>query len=218
MQNKTTLVNIAGLLVSIAASAATADIAVNGGFEFGTGGDSDNWVEAGGGAFGTMSFRSDTDPISGSWSHQLNAVGADGQGASAVVLTNTLADGGLPSLQENTTLSFAFDAETDFGPGGVGFFVLRILNGAGAIVADTGLQNIANGSNASAVLNVPAFGGGDNDSYAAFIEISTAAGAFDGSFSNAKIDNVTLDGTLVPTPASAALLALGGLVGMRRRR
>lgn len=218
MNRKTTLVGIAGLLVSVAAVASADDIAVNGGFELGTGGDSDNWVEAGGGAAGTMSFRSDSDPISGAWSHQLTAIGDDTQGASAVVLFNSIADGGLASLQENTTLSFAFDAETDFGPGGVGFFVLRVLNGAGAIVADTGLQNIADGSNASAVLNVPAFGGGDNDSYAAFVEISTAAGAFDGSFSNAKIDNVTIDGTLVPSPASAALLGLGGLLGMRRRR
>jgi hypothetical protein len=35
---------------------------------------------------------------------------------------------------------------------------------------------------------------------------------------NNRLDNVTINGNVVPTPASVALLAMGGLVGARRRR
>lgn len=216
MTHTKTLVSLTTIL--IAAGTASADIATNGGFEFGTGGDSDAWTEFGGGAAGTVSERTMDTPIDGAWSHNLLAVGDNTVGGAAGISQNTLTDGGLASLLENTTLSYSFDAVTDYGPGGVGFYALRILNGDGAIVADTGLQMIATGSNATAVLNVPAFGGGANDTYAAYMEIVVNAGAFDGSYSNAKIDNVVLDGTLVPAPASASLIALGGLVAMRRRR
>ncbi|MCA9276829.1 MAG: hypothetical protein KDA29_12440 [Phycisphaerales bacterium] len=44
---------------------------------------------------------------------------------------------------------------------------------------------------------------------------------FDGATSdtgNNRLDNVTINGTAVPTPGSLALLAFGGLVGTRRRR
>lgn len=39
-----------------------------------------------------------------------------------------------------------------------------------------------------------------------------------GTADHAGIDNIVVTGTAVPTPGSAALLALGGLVGTRRRR
>ena len=44
---------------------------------------------------------------------------------------------------------------------------------------------------------------------------------FDGASSdtgNNRLDNVTINGTAVPTPGTFALLGLGGLVGTRRRR
>ena len=218
MHHKSALVGIAGLLVSVAAGTAMADIATNGGFELGTGGDSDSWSEFFGGAPGTVSARTMADAISGSWSHQILAVGDSTVGGFAVITQNSINDGGLPSLEQNTPLSVSFDAVTDFGPGGVGFLAIRVLNGAGAIVADSGLQPFFNGANSSPVINVPAFGGGDNDTYSAFVEIVVNSGAFDGSYAGALIDNVNIDGTVVPAPASAALVAIGGLVGLRRRR
>lgn len=44
---------------------------------------------------------------------------------------------------------------------------------------------------------------------------------FDGATSdtgNNRLDNVTINGTAIPAPGSVALIALGGLVGARRRR
>jgi MYXO-CTERM domain-containing protein len=44
---------------------------------------------------------------------------------------------------------------------------------------------------------------------------------FDGATSdtgNNRLDNVTINGTAIPAPGSVALIALGGLVGTRRRR
>lgn len=217
MTRSKTIASISAL-VALAAGTASADIAVNGGFEAGNGGDADAWTEFAGGAAGTKSLRTMDAPISGLWSAEIFAVGDDTTGGGAGINQNSIADGGLVSLQQNTTLSYSFDAVTDYGPGGVGFFVLRVLNGDGAIVADTGLQPLLNGANATGVLNVPAFGGGANDTYAAFMEIVVNAGAFNGSYAAAKVDNVVLDGTLVPAPGSAALLAVGGLLATRRRR
>lgn len=216
MTGRTTLAVTCGLLVSAGASAD--DIATNGGFELGTGGDSANWVEFGGGAMGTFSERTMNMPISGMWSHQIFAMGDATTGGSAGINQNSIVDGGLASLQENTMLSLSFDAVTNFGPGGVGFYTLRILDGSGAIVADTGLQPIVGGLNQSAALNVPAFGTAPADTYAAFAEFVVNAGAFQGSFAGARIDNVVIEGTLVPTPGTLALLGLGGLAMTRRRR
>ncbi|MEQ8770522.1 MAG: hypothetical protein RIB60_08440 [Phycisphaerales bacterium] len=200
------------------ASSASANVVVNGGFELGTGTDSDNWTEFGGGAAGTLSERSSVAPLAGNFSHIITAVGDATVGASAGINYNSISDGGLASLAENTTVTLTFDAETNLGPGGVAFYALRVLDSSGAIVADTGLQGFGTGSITSATLNVPSFGAAPSDAYAAFVEIVVNAGAFDGSTASAKIDNVVVTGTLVPTPASAALLGLGGLAAVRRRR
>jgi len=216
MSGRTMLACATGLLASSIACAD--DVATNGGFEMGDGGDSAAWNEFGGGADGTMSARSMESPITGLWSHVLFAAGDDLGGGSAGINQNSIADGGLASLQEMSTLSLSFQAETDFGPGGVGFYALRVLNGEGAIVADTGLQPIADGLNQSADLIVPAFGGAPNDSYAAFVEFVANAGAFEGSFAGVKLDDVFVDGTLVPSPGAAALLGVGALGLLRRRR
>jgi hypothetical protein len=194
------------------------NIGLNGGFELGTGGDSDFWNEFGGGAAGTASFRSSANPIAGNWSHQLTAIGSGLTGAAAGINFNSIDTGGLPSLAEFSTLSLSFDAEVDFGPGGVGFFTLAILDATGAIVSSTGLQPLFTGSLSSAVLNVPAFGAAPSDAYAAFVEIVVNAGAFDGSTAGALIDNVVINGTLVPAPGTLALLGLSMLGTSRRRR
>jgi len=198
------------------------DIATNGGFEFGTGTDSDSWQELAGGAAGTVSQRTTSNPFSGDFSHFISAVGANGMGASAGITQNTQFVG-LDSLAAGSSLQLSFAALTNFGPGGVGFYALRILNANGAIVANTGLQQYGNGSGqyttyTSAALIVPEFAGGPNDFYAAFIEIVAVAGAFPESFASANIDNVVLTGTVIPAPGAMALLGLGGLMAGRRRR
>ena len=220
---KKSITSIAIIATAGTAFAGSSSLLSNGGFETaGPGGaaDSDQWTEFAGGAAGTLSERSANMPLAGGWSHEITAVGEDTVGAGAGINYNSISDGGLASLAESTVVNLSFDAETNFGPGGVGFYVLRILNGDGAIVADSGLQNLNAAGTASygTSVNVPLFGGGANDTYAAFVEIVTNAGAFDGSNAFARIDNVSLTGTLIPAPAGFALMGLGGLVATRRRR
>lgn len=216
MRGRLAVTGIAGLCLT--AVAAGDDIATNGGFEMGDAGDSAAWTEFGAGAAGTLSERTMDMPISDLWSHVIHAAGDATGGGSAGINQNSIVDGGLASLQEMTSLSLSFQAETDFGPGGVGFYAIRVLNGDGAIVADSGLQPIVDGMNNSADIMVPAFGGAPNDTYAAFVEFVANAGAFDGSFAEVKLDDVVVNGTLIPAPGAAALIGLGTLAMMRRRR
>ncbi len=213
--------------IGLLAGAASADlIMLNGGFEdAGPGGATDSamWSEFIGGPAGTLSERDDSMPASGNWAHRIVAVGDDSGGASAGINQNSIVDGGLPSLQELTMLTLNFDAKVDLGPGGVGFYVLRVLNGDGAIVADSALQSLTSTGGAyesfSTSVEVPAFGGAPNDTYAAFVEFVASAGAFQGSTSEVFVDNVVVDGTLVPAPsACVALAAACGFGGLRRRR
>lgn len=218
---KTTISAISILAAATTAMAGSA-IQSNGGFELGVGADSQDWSEFGGGAPGTVSERVFGNAASGDYAHFISAVGSNSTGASAGISQNSQFVG-LGTLAAGSSLQLSFDALSNFGPGGVGFYALRILNADGAIVADTGLQNFGNGSGqytsySSAALIVPAFGGGSNDFYAAFVEIVAVAGAFDGSFSSAYVDNVVITGTAIPAPGALALLGLGGLITGRRRR
>lgn len=219
---------VLSILMPMPNSTAFADLlSGNPGFETAGGGgatDSDLWNEFAAGAAGTLSERDSSNPFAGSFAHHLLAIGDDTQGATAGINQNSIADVGFLSLQENTTVSAEFQWNGNLGPGGVAFGALRILNGVGAIVADTGLVALPNtGGSYQLVslgsLNVPAFGGGDNDTYAAFLEINVSAGAFAGSTSEGYVDNVNVQGLVVPEPTAATLLCVG-FAGMliRRRR
>ncbi len=213
------------LAVVAAAPAMAANIAGNAGFE--TAGDSSTisafWGAGAGGAAGTISERSSTNPFSGDWAQRLVANGAPAQGASAGISQNSINDLGLVSLAPGSSVTLSFKGNYTFGPGGVGFYTLRILNSSGAIVANTGLQVVNQGTNgyqmfSTAALTVPEFGAAPNDSFAAFVEINVVAGAFDGSTSSAFIDDVVIDATLVPAPSALGLMGAGLLVAGRRRR
>lgn len=211
------------LILLAAASTAMAGTAIqsNGGFELGAGADSGDWEEFAFGASGAVSERFFGNPASGAYSHHIMAVG-DVTTGSAAGLTQNTASFGLGTLAGGSSLRLSFDAQTNFGPGGVGFYALRILNRDGAIVANTGLMNFGGGvgyqSYSTGELLVPALGGLPNDYFSAFVEIVVNAGAFDGSFAEASIDNVVITGTVVPAPGVLALLGLGGLITGRRRR
>jgi hypothetical protein len=205
--------------------AQAANVAGNPSFEAAGGGgatDSDLWTEFAGGPAGTLSERDASMPFAGAWAHHLVAVGDATAGASAGINQNSIADVGLPSLEELTTVSADFYWKGDLGPGGVAFGVLRVLNGAGAIVADTGLVPLPDTGGVYTLqslgsLPVPAFAGAPDDVYAAFLEVSVSAGAFDGSIAEGYVDQVRIDATLVPEPASLGLLLLAGVIGIRRR-
>ena len=181
------------------------ELASNGGFEtagFGGPTDSFAWRVAVSGGPGSLSERDGTMPRTGGFAHHLLTFGQDAIGGNAAVFQNTSSDGGLNSLQENTPVSATFRGKYNLGPGGVGFYVLRILNGNGTIVAATPLGVINNSTNgayqtySTGTVTVPAFGAPPNDVYAAFIELNVAAGAFVGASAEAFIDDVSISGTL----------------------
>lgn len=208
-------------LLAAAGAASASSIVANGGFESGAGTDSDQWNQIASGGPGTVSDRSTVMPLTGVHSHLLNASGISGIGSVASLFQNSIADAGMASLAPLTTVTVSLNAKVNLGPGGVAFYALRVLNSDGVIVADSGLQGLAssNGYVAyNAAVNVPAFGAFPNDTYASFIEIFVAAGAFEGSSAQAFIDDVQIDGTLVPAPGALALVGLAGIPAVSRRR
>ncbi len=213
---------VAAFAMGVSPAAATV-VSGNGGFEIaGSGGaaDSDQWTEITTSP-ANISERTTTNPNAGSYSHHLYAEGMDALGTVAAITQHSANDAGFASLLEGTVLNASFDAMTPFGPGGVMNYSLRILNSAGAIV------QIYNNTipSPSAVYNtyttpdltVPSFGAAPNDAFYAFIEINAAAGGFVGSSAEVYVDNVTINGTLIPEPSSALLLLFGAM-GLRRRR
>ena len=226
MSTLRSFVAIAAVCCFVGSSAVADDITGNGGFEVaGMGGaaDSDQWNEFFGGAAGTVSERVTSGQASGTAAHRILAIGADGMGAVAGINQNSINDGGFLRLEENTSVTATFDWLGNLGVGADAFGVLRILNGSGAIVADSGLQALGdtNGSYDPRMLsvNVPAFGGGVNNTYAAFLEINVAAGAFNGAISEGFVDNVVINGTPVPEPSSLMVIgAIGAGLLVRRKR
>ena len=191
---------IVALLVT---PALAADIAGNGGFEVAGGGgatDSDLWSEFAANNPGSLTERDSSNPNTGSWAHRLVAAGADGIGDASGIEQNSIVDAGLPSLQENTNVIVSYNAQALYDVGGVGFAFVRILNGVGAIVADSGLQNIPAGPYQAVTLptvTVPAFGAPPNDVYAAFVSFQCNSGGIPGTLNECFIDDVAIDATLV---------------------
>jgi hypothetical protein len=194
----------AALLAGFATQVQADEIIVNGGFE--TAGvsetESANWFAVIAGAPGTVSLRDSTSPRTGSFAQRIRAVGANAIGSTGGLVQNSINEAGLPSLEQGTTLSGTFYAKVALGPGGVGFYTLRILNRDGAIVASSGLgtmNDTAGGYRQFSMgpLTVPAFGPAPNDAFASMVEIVVSAGAFPESNVEAFIDDVSVIGTLV---------------------
>ncbi len=194
----------AALLAGFATQVQADEIIVNGGFE--TAGASEtesaNWFAVVAGAPGTLSLRDSTSPRTGSFAQRIRAVGANAIGSTGGLVQNSMNEGGLGSLEQGTTVSATFYAKAVLGPGGVGFYTLRILNRDGAIVASSGLGAMNDTAGAyrqfsMGPLTVPAFGAPPNDAFASMVEIVVSAGAFPESNVEAFIDDVSVIGTLV---------------------
>lgn len=57
-----------------------------------------------------------------------------------------------------------------------------------------------------------------NDNASASVRLVFSGGSTSSTSGNNRFDNVYFEGSLIPTPATAALMGLGGLVAARRRR
>lgn len=211
---------VAGSALAFVSVASADDVIANGGFELGAGTNADNWQQV-----GTQApLRDNTMPRpGGDWALKFEAVGAAGIGANSVAVQNSIEDGGLPSLQENTTVDVSFWAKGTLGPGGAARAFARLLDGMGNIIVTetVELTPVLTSSYEQYTfnqINVPAFGPDPTDEYAIFVEIVAEAGGFVGSNATVFIDDVVATGTLVPEPAALALLGAAGLTLLARRR
>ncbi len=209
-------------LAAVAISAFFAGIAqadtvngfANGGFETaGSGGlAAESWLNA------AQGYTRSTDAFEGNFSLELASPAVN----AAVALQNSIDDGGLPPLTAGDTPTFSFQAKGFAGTTGNVLFALRFLNDSGDILYDSGnqfFQDDINQDNWSLITLTP--DAVPVGATAAFVEFSQAIGPINGTdllAGSVLIDNVNLSVTAVPEPTSAALLGLGGLGLIFRRR
>lgn len=207
-------VAVAGMIAF--SSAASAQI-MNGGIESGTGADADNWNEiqvAGSGATALVE-RTTTNPFDGNWAFDLTVVGNAAFGPVAEIQQQTA----VGSVVGGAAYNFSFWATGNPGPGTVAFYEVVWFDGDGSDTGGpqgsaTGLQSFDLNPDYTQFSQLNLIAPTSADSV--FIQIRIVTGAFDGASGSASIDNVSF--ALVPTPASASVLALAGLAATRRRR
>ncbi|MEM9559418.1 MAG: hypothetical protein AAF995_03865 [Planctomycetota bacterium] len=201
----------AQFIVSAIACAATAgiasaqiELATNGGFETG---DTSGWADF---SSGTQTFGVTSDANSGNWAGVFNNTDP---GTAGTIKQANIGIGQV-GVGEEVTISFA--AKANLGPGGVLFaeFFSELSGGgtsAGGILGGAPLAV----TDQWQTFNFTAITGSDV-SGGVTLQFNGATGAFDGSTIEYFVDDVSI--TIVPTPAVASLLGMGGLVAMRRRR
>ncbi|GJM18060.1 MAG: hypothetical protein DHS20C14_02730 [Phycisphaeraceae bacterium] len=201
------------------ASTASANILQNGGFEAGAGADAADWAEIIGGPSGSTE-RSTTMPNSGN--------------ASAYMWFDHIANpaaGGAYFIEQNQGANVVLDTESY----DLSFFAKvdsTDFTGTDMFVQILWLdQDGSDGGGVKGEMLTSLVGLGINTSYQQFtmngldvaagadsfiLRFQVSAGAVDNVANGMYVDDASL--ALVPTPASAAVLGLGGLVAMRRRR
>jgi hypothetical protein len=198
----------------ISAQAAVTNLFANGGFEIaGTNPPAaEAWVPAASG------YTRSNDARSGSFSASL----ASPELNAAVMLQNSVGSGMLPGITPGDNPLMSFWAKGFAGTTGNVLFSLRYLNGAGDILATSGnvfFQGSINPSTWTEItydLGVVPVGAS-----AAFIEFSQGIGPIDGVgllAGTVLIDDVVLLGEAIPEPSSVALLGLGSVALLARRR
>lgn len=216
---KSSALGAASVAVCAIAGSASANIILNSGFEAGSGADAADWVEIVGGPSGTVG-RSTLMPNSGAASAYMS-----------FDHINNPAAGGAYFIEQNQpvgSINPAFDYNLSF------FAKVDSTNFAGmdAFVQILWLdQDGSDGGGVKGQMLTSLVGLGINGSYQQFvmngldaadgadsflIRFQISAGAVPNIANGLHVDDVSL--TQVPAPASAAMLGLGGLVAMRRRR
>ena len=209
-------VGAASLLAVGAAQAATTNGFANGGFEMaGVTTPAAGWLAAAAG------YGLSTDAHTGSFSAQLTSPAFN----AAVMLQNSIEQGGLPALTVGDTPTLSFWAKGNAGGTGNVLFALRYLDGTGNIKANStnqffqGLINPTTWTQISYNLGAVPVG-----ATAAFIEFSQGIGPIDAGNPAGKvlIDDLYLGvAAAVPEPETYALMLAGlaavGLMVRRRR-
>mgnify|MGYP001803533636 CR=1 FL=1 len=127
----TRIVAAAAVATALGTSASAANLIANGGFEnAGTTTPAEGWQAAANG------YSLSTDARTGNFSAEL----ASAPLGAAVMLQNSVEDGGLPGLTEGDNPLLSFYAKGFAGTTGNVLFALRYLDGTGNILADSGLQ------------------------------------------------------------------------------
>ncbi len=181
------------------------DLAVNGGFEAG---DTSGWQSF---PTGNSSFDVSTDAFSGAFSGRLENLAS---GSAAVIKQ---ANVGIGIVEAGDEINISFWAKGANANGGVNFAEFfseidaggtsssEILGGAPLNISDTEWRFFSFTTTAGADVS-----GGVT------LQLTATTGANIGSTSLLFVDDVII--SVVPAPASAAMLALGGLAAARRRR
>jgi len=206
--NRTQKISIAAFVAAaatcVATSAAGTELTVNGGFETE---DTSGWQYF---PTGTSTFNITTDANSGLFAAELfnNSI------ASGAVVKQANIGMGVVNAGDLVTISFA--AKGSGAAGGVAFaeFFSEIDGGGvsssvllgGAPLALTDTYQTFNFTTVA----------GSDVSGGVTLQFASVTGADQGSVMVLFIDDVSV--TVIPAPASAAMLGLGGMVAMRRRR
>lgn len=213
---------VAAAALALCAGAAQADTTngfANGGFEAaGVGTPAASWLQAAGG------YTRSTDAHSGTFSAQLASPAFN----AAIMLQNSIEQGGLPALTVGDTPTLSFWAKGTAGGTGNVLFALRYLDGVGNILANSSNQFFQNSINLNSWSQISyTLGAVPVGATAAFIEFSQGIGPIDAGNPPGKvlIDDLYLGVAVVappvPEPESYAMMLAGlGIVGLivRRRR
>jgi hypothetical protein len=203
------------LLGSTAAQAATVNGFANGGFEnVGTTSPAESWVGANAG------YTLSTDARTGTYSASLSSP----QFLAAVMLQNSVDDGGLAPLTAGDNPLLSFWAKGFAGTTGNALFSLRYLDDDGFILATSNNQFFHTVINDSTWTEITYdLGAVPVGASAAFIEMVQGIGPINGTDlfgGEILIDDLYLGVQAVPVPAAAWLFgsALLGLAGLKRRK
>ncbi|MEX1115361.1 MAG: PEP-CTERM sorting domain-containing protein [Akkermansiaceae bacterium] len=198
------LIAISVTAASFMSTQAAVQLAVNGDFETG---DTTGWA-----SFPTANstFTVTTPGASGSFAGTISNLTS---GSAAVIKQANLGAGMLTPGMEITIM---FDFLENSGPGGVVFAELFSEIAGGGVSK----QEILGGAPlfGSAIFSPRSFTTtlGSDVSGGVTLQFAFATGAFEGSTSGGTVDNVSI--TVIPEPASGALIGLAGLVLVTRRR
>ena len=205
MNMTSTIAASAAIAIATSMSAAgSIDLTMNGGFESG---DTTGWVSF---PSAGSTFNVTSDANSGNWGAELfNNTGASG----AVIKQANL---GVGLVNAGDMVNISFYAKGEGAAGGVAFaeFFSEIAGGG------VSSSQLLGGAPLSLTSEYQLFSydvlAGADVSGGITLQFAAVTGADSGSVSVLFLDDVSV--SIVPAPASAMLLGLGGMVGMRRRR